>query len=150
MLHLGLISKAFPEAQILMTNRNPMDNGMALFKQPYFPFSYDLNELARYFVAYSKLQNHWQALVPNLYVQNYETLVREPRKGIEALLQHCNLPFEDTCFHFYNHSASSTSASAAQVREKPHTRSVGKWKRWTQELAPLQTHLDLNHIQYDQ
>ena len=32
--------------------------------------------------------------------------------------------------------------SAAQIREKAHTRSVNKWKNWEEQLQPLRTRLE--------
>ena len=44
-----------------------------------YPFSYDLEELGRYYAAYEQLMRHWRsALGSGLNEIVYEELVREP------------------------------------------------------------------------
>jgi hypothetical protein len=63
--------------------------------------------------------------------------VSEPRPVIESLLDHCGLSFEDACLRFYENSAASTTASASQVRSEVHTRSIGNWQHFEQQLKPV-------------
>jgi hypothetical protein len=52
------------------------------------------------------------------------------------------------CWDWRDRAAVYT-ASAAQVREKIHARSVGKWRRFASHLRPLQEHLEAAGISVD-
>ena len=58
------------------------------------------------------------------------------------LLDKLGLEFEQACLDFDQNQASSATASAVQVREKMHNRSVGKWKHFEQQLLPLKHQLE--------
>ena len=68
--------------RIIDARRHPMDACFSTFKQ-YFAegqtFSYDLEDLGRYYRCYLSLMDHWDAVLPGkvLHVQ-YEELVRDP------------------------------------------------------------------------
>jgi tetratricopeptide (TPR) repeat protein len=140
-LYAGLIHLALPKAKIILLQRDPMDTCYAVYKTLFeaaYPFSYDLEELANYFVAYHQLVEHWLSCLPGrIHVVRYEELVSEPRPVIESLLDHCGLSFEDACLRFYENSAASTTASASQVRSEVHTRSIGNWQHFEQQLKPV-------------
>jgi hypothetical protein len=60
-----------------------MDSCFSSYKQ-YFAegqsFSYDLEDLGRYYQCYLKLMDHWDAVLPGKVLHvSYEDLVREPR-----------------------------------------------------------------------
>lgn len=140
-LYAGLIHLALPKAKIVLLRRDPMDTCYAIYKTLFeaaYPFSYDLEELANYFVAYDRLVEHWLECLPErIHVVQYEELVSDPRPVIENLLEYCGLSFEDACVRFYENREASTTASASQVRSEMHTRSVGNWKNYEQQLQPV-------------
>ena len=54
-LYAGLIHRALPRAKIVSLERHPMDSCYSMYKQLFrdaYPFSYDLDDLGRYYVAY--------------------------------------------------------------------------------------------------
>jgi hypothetical protein len=57
-------------------------------------------------------------------------------------LEGLGLEFEEACLRFEQNVAPVATASSVQVREKVHSRSVGKWKRFQTELQPLQARLE--------
>ena len=66
-LYCGLIRRALPNAKIVHLTRHPMAAGYAMYKTLFkdgYPFSYDLDEIARYYIAYRKLMDHWSAVMP--------------------------------------------------------------------------------------
>ncbi len=72
-LYLGLIARALPNATIVHVTRDPMDSCYAIYKTLFrmaYPFSYDLNDLARYYGAYRKLMAHWHAAVPGRFLRD--------------------------------------------------------------------------------
>ena len=52
------------------------------------------------------------------------------------LIQHLGLDWEDTCINFEKNNTAVVTASAAQVREKAHNRSIGRWKNYENQLSP--------------
>ena len=140
-LYAGLIHLALPKAKIVLLQREPMDTCYAVYKTLFeaaYPFSYDLEELANYYVAYHELVQHWLACIPqSIHVVRYEELVSESRPVIESLLDYCGLSFEDACLRFYENREASTTASASQVRSELHTGSVGKWLNYERQLKPV-------------
>lgn len=103
-----------------------------------YPFSYDLIELANYFVAYRQLTHHWLEIMPCImHVVRYEELVCEPRPTIENLLDYCDLSFEEECVRFYDSDSSSTDASVMQARKAFSRASIGNWRNYEKQLQPV-------------
>jgi tetratricopeptide (TPR) repeat protein len=137
-LYLGFVAKAWPNAKMVHLRRNPMDACFAMYKQSYFRFAYSLDDLARYYLAYDRLSRHWREVLGERLVEvEYERLVADQENETRQLLERLDLPFEEACLHFERNVAPVATASSVQVREKVHTRSVGKWKKYEQHLEPL-------------
>ena len=139
--HIGLIHAILPRATIIDARRHPMDACFSTFKQHFAEgqtFSYDLEDLGRYYRCYLSLMDHWDAVLPGkvLHVQ-YEALVREPEAQIRRLLGHCGLAFEAACLRFHETRRSVRTASAEQVRQPIYTSGVGHWRNFEKELEPL-------------
>ncbi len=146
-LYLGFIAKAWPDARIVHLRRNPMDACFAMYKQSYFRFAYSLDDLARYYVAYHRLVEHWHNVLGERIVEiHYEDLVRDQATQTRELLRRLGLDFEEGCLQFDRNIAPVATASSAQVREKVHTRSVGKWKNFERQLRPLREALEREGI----
>ncbi len=140
-LYAGLIHLALPKAKIVNVQRHPMDTCFAIFKQLFrdaYPFSYDLDELGRYYIAYHGLMQHWNAVMPGvIHTIRYEALVADLETEARRLLEHCGLPWDDQCLRFHENQQASTTASALQVRQPVYADSVGKWHHFERQLAPL-------------
>lgn len=142
LLYLGFIAKGFPQARIVHLRRHPMDACFAMYKQSYFKFAYSLENVGRYYVTHSRLVDHWRAVLGDRLVEvEYEALVRDQEGETRRLLERLGLPFEPACLEFERNASPSATASAAQVREKMHSRSVGRWRHFAQHLEPLRRHL---------
>jgi hypothetical protein len=141
-LYCGLIHRALPGAKIIALRRDPMDSCFALYKALFdgtYPFSYDLGELGGYFSAFSRLMDHWRATLPGtaLIELSYEDIVGDLPNVARRLLRFLDLPWDDSVLRFYENSTPSTTASAVQVRRPLYTSSVGKWRHFAAQLAPL-------------
>lgn len=146
-LYLGFIAKAFPDARIIHLRRNPMDSCFAMYKQSFFKYAYTLENLGRYYVAYDRLSRHWQEVLKDRVIEvEYESLVSDQEGQIRNLLEKLGLDFEQACLDFDQNETPSATASAVQVREKAHTRSVHKWKKFATGLQPLKEHLENSGI----
>lgn len=152
-LYAGLIHLAMPKAKILHIKRNPLDSCYAIFKQSFtqgYPFSYDLKDLAEYFIAHHKLMAHWQKVMPDAICHiNYEDVVASLHSEARRVIDFCQLPWQDACVNFHLNNAPSTTASASQVREKIYRGSVNKWRHYQAQLAELKARLEQAGISCD-
>jgi hypothetical protein len=139
--YAGLIHKALPNAAIVHLTRDPMDTCYAVFKTSFinaYHFSYNLEELAEYFIAYRRMMDHWHAVMPGVILDvRYEDLVADPQPQCRRLLEHCGLPWEDDVLDFHRSTKPATTASAMQVRRPIYKSSVQKWRNFTRELQPV-------------
>ena len=149
-LYLGFIAKAFPAAHMIHLRRNPMDACFAMYKQSFFKYAYTLENVGRYYVAYDRLLRHWAAVLKDRLIEvEYESLVADPEAQTRILLDKLGLEFEQSCLDFDQNQSPSATASAVQVREKAHTRSVGRWKNFAVQLQGLKDYLEQAGIALD-
>lgn len=140
-LYLPLILAALPDAKVIHLTRHPIDACFASYKQlfadAYF-HSYDQLEMARHFARYHRLMEHWRAILPGRFLDiSYEAVVSDIEPQARRLIDFLGLPFEEACLNFHEREDAVATASAAQVREKAHTRSVGRWRRYENSLEPM-------------
>jgi tetratricopeptide (TPR) repeat protein len=152
-LYCGLIRRALPNAKIVHVFRSPMAACYAMYKTLFkdgYPFSYDLAEIARYYIGYRRLMDHWQRTLPGvIHSIGYEALVADPLEEIRALLEFCGLEWQDSCAEFHKNPAPTTTASAAQVRRPLYDSSVSQWRYYAEELAELSGLLNAAGISTD-
>jgi len=149
-LYLGFIAKAFPAAHMIHLRRNPMDACFAMYKQSFFKYAYTLENVGRYYVAYERLLRHWREVLKDRLIEvEYESLVADPEAQTRILLDKLGLEFEQACLDFDKNQSPSATASAVQVREKAHTRSVGRWKNFAVQLQGLKDYLEQAGIALD-
>ena len=140
-LYLPLILKALPNAKVIHLTRNPMDACFASFKQLFadaYPHSYDQAEMARHHARYFHLMALWRERFGDRFFDiAYEETARDLEPNARALIEFLELPWEDACLEFHKQDAAVTTASAVQVREPAHTRSIGRWRRYQTQLGPM-------------
>jgi len=140
-LYAGLIYRALPRARIVALAREPLDACYAMYKTLFaraYPFSYDLSDLGQYYAAWHRLMCHWQSMLgESLLIVRYEELVADQESATRKILAHCGLAWEGACLAFHEQSNAVTTASAAQVRRPIYSTSMGKWRHYARELAPL-------------
>jgi len=140
-LYIGAIHRALPDANILLVRRSPLDSCFAMYRTLFgdaYPFSYDLGELARYFVAYERLMNHWRRVLGDrLHEVAYEDLVRDPKRIGASVARHCGIAWSDSAVDIQNNQSVSLTASAAQVRRPIYGSSSGRWRHYSRHLQGL-------------
>ncbi len=140
-LYAGLIHRALPRARIVLLMRDPRDSCLAMYKTLFtaaYPFSYDLADLADYYTAWTHLMAHWRTVLGNsLMTIRYEDLVTRTADVVRELLDHCQLESHPACLNFTGRKGQVATASAAQVRQPVYATSMGSWRHYQQELAPL-------------
>ena len=140
-LYCGLIRRALPQARIVHVRRHPMAACYAIYKTLFedaYPFSYDLSELGRYYLAYRRLMQHWTAAMPGrIHELHYESMIADQLGETRRLLDFCGLDWEDACARFHENPDPSTTASAAQVRRPIYDSSVEQWRHYGDQLSEL-------------
>jgi len=140
-LYLGLIHLAMPGARIIHLRRQPVDSCYAMYKTLFrmgYPFTYSLQDVGRYYIAYHRLMAHWRELIPHAFLDvDYEKLVNNQEAETRRILDYLDLDWEDNCLEFHKHKGAAATASAAQVRQPIYNSSVGRWKCYQQQLAPF-------------
>ncbi|WOX07092.1 tetratricopeptide repeat-containing sulfotransferase family protein [Microbulbifer pacificus] len=141
-LYVGLIRLALPGAKIVHLCRDAMDTCYAIYKTQFrnaYPFSYDQQELARYFLKYRALMAHWQTVVGDGVLDvHYERLVKDFARETQQLYAFCGLHWSASVADFHmNTRLGTATASASQVRQPVYATSVGKWKNVEKALQPM-------------
>lgn len=145
-LWLPLILAALPNARVLLIDREPLDLCFAMFKQLFadaYLFSYDQEETARHHARYRRLTDIWKSRFGERFLTlDYEALVREPETTLRSVLGFAGLSWQEACLQRPGAGDAVATASAAQVREPLHTRSVGRWRRYERHLGPMRAVLE--------
>jgi tetratricopeptide (TPR) repeat protein len=140
-LFLPHILAALPRARIIHLVRDPRDACFSVFKQLFadaYPHSYDLEEMARHFVRYHRLMATWRERFGDRFLDvRYEDVVVNLEANARRILDYLELPWEDACAEFHKQAGAVSTASAVQVRQPAHTRSVGRWQRYQRQLQPV-------------
>lgn len=144
-MYCGLIKQALPKAKLIHLVRDPMDTCYAVYKTLFnqaYAFSYDLDELGEYYATYHRLMRHWHAVMPGAILDvRYEDLVSDMEGQARRIIEWCGLEWQDAVLSLAANENPTLTASAAQVREPVHERSVGKWRAHAAGLAPLEARL---------
>ena len=139
-LYAGLIARALPTARIIHMARDPLDTCLGAYRTLFdeaYPFSYDLTELGTYYRAYHALMAHWnEVLGPRIIEVAYERIVADPSGEVDRLIERLGLPRGAGALQDAS-AAPVMTASASQVREAVHDRSVGLARRYEDQLGPL-------------
>lgn len=139
--HLGLIAAMFPGARIVYCRRDPMDVGFSCFEQNFgeaYSWCWDLAEIGDYYACHERLMRHWRAVLPVPILDwPYAAVVEDFEPWVRRLLEFCGLDWEPACLDFAAVDRRVATASTEQVRQPLYATSVGKWRRYASELAPL-------------
>lgn len=148
-LYIGFIAEALPAARIVCLRRNPMDTIWSNYKHlfastsPYYAYSYDPVDTARYWLRFDRLMAFWQARLPGRVLElAYERLVADQEAETRRLLAHCGLDWSDACLNFHDNPASVATPSAAQVRRPINADAIGRWRDHADGLAAARTLLE--------
>lgn len=140
-LYCGWLRSALPNARILHLTRHPLATCYAVFKTLFnqaYPFSYDLGELADYYIAYRRLMDYWHQVLPGQILDiSYERLVTDPEAQLKSAFDFCGLEWDPGCLDMSRDTYVSTTASAVQVRQPIHRSSVDLWRAYRNELNPV-------------
>jgi tetratricopeptide (TPR) repeat protein len=143
--HIGLIHMMLPDAKIIDARRHPLDSCLGTYKQLFAAgqaFSYDLADLAEYYLQYDRLMGHWESVLPGKVLKvQYEEVVHDLESQVRRILEHCGLPFEEQCLRFHETDRAVVTASSEQVRKPIYSSSVNLWRNYEKHLDILRDDL---------
>ena len=141
-MHIGLIQLMLPNAKIIDARRHPLGCCFSGFKQHFArgqSFSYDLDDLGRYYRDYVALMAHFDAVLPGrIHRVVYEHMVEDTEGEVRRLLEYCGLPFEESCLRFFQNARPVRTASSEQVRQPIYREGVDHWRHYAPWLVPLE------------
>lgn len=144
-VHVPLIRLILPRARIIDARRHPLGCCFSNFKQHFARgqgFSYDLEDMGRYYADYVRLMAHVDAVQPGaVHRVIYEAMVEETETQVRALLAACGLPFEEACLAFHKTERAVRTASSEQVRQPIFREGTSAWKPFEPWLDPLRAAL---------
>jgi Tfp pilus assembly protein PilF len=147
-LHLGWIALLFPRARIIHVRRDPRAVCLSCYQQHFterLPFTYRLEHLARYWLAYDRLMDHWRSVLPSqLFEVDYESIVASPEELSRQLIDFSGLEWNSACLSSHEGDRPVTTASHWQVRQPIYQSSLARWEHYAAHLGPLNT-LSLPH-----
>lgn len=154
--YVGPIAGALPNAAIVCLRRHPLDTVLSNFRNlfavgsRYYDYSYDLLEIAAYYVQFDRLMAMWRRLLPHRVLEiSYEALVADQEGETRRLLAHCRLHWSARCLDFHTNAAPVATPSAAQVRRPLYADSVARWRQHADALEPARRLIEAAGITID-
>ncbi len=142
---VGFVHLILPNAKIINARRHPFDSCLGGYKQLFGQgqnFTYDMLDLAHYYQQYDAVMKHWHEALPGKILDvHYEETVTDLEGQVRRILDHCGLPFEESCVRFHETERAVKTASSEQVRQPIYTGALGKWRRYEKHLDLWQEQL---------
>lgn len=142
---LPWIKKVFPDAKIIFALRDPRDVVLSCYQQRFgmnaaMAQFLQLESAARYYdLVMSLMQLCRERLAFNLHQVRYEDVVADLEGSARALCAFLALGYEPAMLEFRATALKRDIAtpSARQVIEPLYDRSIGRWRRYGEQLAPV-------------
>lgn len=146
----GLIHKVFPNAKLVHTGRDPMDNCLSLYSYLFSmserapDYCWSLEHLGLYYREMRTMVDHWRKVLPDsAWIESdYESLTADPESHIPRLIASLGLPWDEACLHPENNKKTVHTVSFAQVRKPIYRSSVKKAERYGDLLSSLREAID--------
>ena len=138
--NVSLIRWLLPEARFVHVRRGALDTCLSVFFQD-FPvgnlYANRLEDIASYYREYRRLMDHWTRGAADILDLSYEALLHDQAGVTGTLLEFCGLDWDDACLDYAGNPRPVGTLSRWQVRQPLYTSSIGRWRRYRGQLAPL-------------
>ncbi len=148
-LMLGLIALLWPEARVIVCNRDLRDVALSCWQTPFGtnPWTNHWEHIARRLADHERLLAHWRRVNPVAWLDvGYEELVRDVEGHARRMIAFLGLEWEPGCLEFHATRRVVRTASQLQVREPIHAHSIGRWRRYESTLRPLFEALERHRV----
>ena len=140
-MFVPFIHWVLPNAKIIDARRHPLGCCVSNFRQHFAhgqDFTYDLEDLGRYYSDYLRLMAHVDSVLPGrVHRVIYERMVDDTEAEVRGLLDYCGLEFEPACLEFHKTERAVRTASSEQVRQPIYRDATDEWQRYEAHLGPL-------------
>ncbi len=140
-LAVGLILALLPKARILHCRRDPRDTCLSIFFTNFaekHSFSTRLEDIGQFYQLYSALMKRWRTAFPGQFYEiDYSRLIENQEQESRRLIGHLGLEWDPACLAFHRTLRPVDTPSDWQVRQPLHDRSLGRWRHYEANLAPL-------------
>jgi tetratricopeptide (TPR) repeat protein len=144
-LYLGLIKRLFPDAKIVHTTRDALDNCLSIFflhLEQQMSYALNLAHTGHFYRQYRRLMAHWKReFGRDIFDFNYDALVADPEPQFRALCEFLELPWPGRVPDVAARSAAVKTASVWQVRQPLYRSSSGRSRNYLEELRELRLEL---------
>jgi hypothetical protein len=144
-LYVGLIKGLFPDARIVHTIRNPLDNCLSIYflhLDQQMSYALGLMDIGHYFREYRRLMTHWKRMfAADIFDFDYDALVSEPEPTLQRLCSFLGLKWGGGVPQAAPAGRSIKTASVWQVREPLYRHSSGRARHYADELNELHDYL---------
>ena len=140
-LHIELVLALFPNARVIHCRRHARDTALSIWMQHFagreMGFAYDFADIAAVAQGGARLMDLARRRHPDAIREvRYEDLVQDPPRVIAGIAEWIGLPpIEDDAGDSGVRVVST--ASAWQVRQPVHTRSIGRWRAYVEHVPEL-------------
>lgn len=135
LLNVDLILALWPNARIVLCERNPRDTALSLWTQSFLEdvqaYAYNFDDIIGVIRGCNRLATHWQKRYSDsIYTLRYEELAGSPEYQIAALAAWLGLPAQSTTTPQADRGGAISTASVWQARQPVYTRSVDRWRHY--------------------
>ncbi len=149
---LGLLARLFPAAKMLLLKRDPMDVCFSILQQPFeagVSHSFDMGLVAYVYGHHVELMQLWrEVLADRMFEIDYERLASSPEPETRKFIEYCGFTWDPALLEFHKRDAGVRTFSESQVRKPVYTDSIGSWRAFADELAPLRHALTENGVSF--
>lgn len=144
-IDVGLINVLFPDAQLLFVMRDPRDVCLSCFMQTMAPTPSTVHLLSWAGTAefYALIMNWWRTIRPRLSLDlielRYEDAVVDFDREFRKIFDRLGLSWDPGVAEFHRKAVGRyiSSPSHGQVAQPLYASSVARWRRYTDEFAPI-------------
>ncbi len=139
-LYTGIIAEHIPNAKIIHSYRNPLDNILSIYRANFSTgneYSSSLVDCAKVYLDQEEVMTKYKKrFKTNIYDLNYESLVNNPNEAIKSLISWLGWKWDDSFLSPHLNPRSVSTASNIQVRSPINSKSIGGWKNYKNMLKP--------------
>lgn len=150
---LPFVNLIFPEARVLVALRDPRDVCLSCFQQNFRPnnFMVHLTSLDGAARLYAATMDFWSRIQTRLTMPwmeiRYEETVTDLPAVARRMIEFLGVPWSDEVLRFHEKARTRaiSTPSFAAVREQVHSRAVGRWRRYAEQIRGVE-HILAPHI----
>jgi len=149
-MYLQLIYRLFPEARVIVAQRDPRDVCLSCFFQTFqlvgaMPYFLDMDDTADYYDAVMALATDALERLPlHTHTVRYEPLIEDLEAQARALIDFLGVSWDERVLEYRQARPDHVvhTPSYQQVSEPIYTRSVGRWRHYETQLAGIAPRLE--------